>query len=139
MSTLIKPDLSERNKYWIPKHRYYELKHYCLQYPEWIQKISEVSFTKGISNKSIPGSQIEFVDPTFDKAEELHYYFKNIEFVRSAADASDPLLSSYILEAVTSGVSFEYLKTMKGMPCSRGTFYNRYRKFFWYLDQITRT
>lgn len=28
-------ELSERNPYYISKHRYYELKHFCLQYPEW--------------------------------------------------------------------------------------------------------
>lgn len=35
MSTLIRPELSETNRYWIEKHRYYELKHFCLQYPLW--------------------------------------------------------------------------------------------------------
>lgn len=33
MSTLIRPEVSEKNKYWIDKHRHYELKHFCLQYP----------------------------------------------------------------------------------------------------------
>lgn len=28
-------EVSKRNKYYISKHRYYELKHFCLQYPEW--------------------------------------------------------------------------------------------------------
>ena len=35
MGTRIRPELSEKNKYWISKHRYYELKHFCLQYPLW--------------------------------------------------------------------------------------------------------
>ena len=35
MSTTIHPEVSEKNKYWIDKHRYYELKHFCLQYPLW--------------------------------------------------------------------------------------------------------
>ena len=35
MSTTIRPALSYKNKYWIEKHRYYELKHFCLQYPGW--------------------------------------------------------------------------------------------------------
>lgn len=29
------PELSEKNPYWIERHRYYELKHFCLQYPLW--------------------------------------------------------------------------------------------------------
>ena len=35
MATTIRPELSEKNPYWIEKHRYYELKHFCLQYPIW--------------------------------------------------------------------------------------------------------
>ena len=30
MSTTIRPELSEKNQYWIDKHRYYELKHLCI-------------------------------------------------------------------------------------------------------------
>lgn len=29
----MRPELSQKNPYWIGKHRYYELKHFCLQYP----------------------------------------------------------------------------------------------------------
>ena len=35
MSTVIRPELSYRNTWFVPKHRYYELKHFCLQYPDW--------------------------------------------------------------------------------------------------------
>lgn len=35
MGTTIRPELSEKNPYWIERHRYYELKHFCLQYPIW--------------------------------------------------------------------------------------------------------
>lgn len=27
-----KPELSLKNPYYLPRHRYYELKHFCLQY-----------------------------------------------------------------------------------------------------------
>ena len=32
---LLTPELSPQSPYWIPRHRYYELKHFCLQYPTW--------------------------------------------------------------------------------------------------------
>ena len=35
MATVIRAEVSEKNKYWINKHRHYELKHFCLQYPTW--------------------------------------------------------------------------------------------------------
>ena len=37
MGTQIRPELSEKNLYWIDRHRYYELKHFCLQYPWQLQ------------------------------------------------------------------------------------------------------
>ncbi len=35
MGTDIRPEISRRSRYDISRHRYYELKHFCLQYPEW--------------------------------------------------------------------------------------------------------
>ena len=32
-------EVSKRNKYYISKHRYYELKHFCLQYSEWTKAV----------------------------------------------------------------------------------------------------
>lgn len=32
MATTIRPEVSKKSKYWIERHRYYELKHFCLQY-----------------------------------------------------------------------------------------------------------
>lgn len=32
MSTITRPEISESNKYYINRHRYYELKHFCMQY-----------------------------------------------------------------------------------------------------------
>lgn len=35
MTTTIRPVIAHSNKYYISRHRYYELKHFCLQYYEW--------------------------------------------------------------------------------------------------------
>lgn len=35
MGTVIRSEISKKNPYYINKHRYYELKHYCLQYYIW--------------------------------------------------------------------------------------------------------
>ena len=32
---MIRPEISMKNKYYINKHRHYELKHFCLQYSIW--------------------------------------------------------------------------------------------------------
>lgn len=41
----VKSELSQNNKYWIPRHRYFELKHFCLQYPEWKKEYIELLST----------------------------------------------------------------------------------------------
>lgn len=35
MATTIRPEIDRRNEWYISRHRYYELKHFCLQWHEW--------------------------------------------------------------------------------------------------------
>lgn len=135
MATLIRPELSIKNKYYIDKHRYYELKHFCLQYHIW--KSEYLSIEKaGASTSSIecghsnngPG------DPTARLALLKAYYSNKINMIERAAKEADEYLYHYILKAVTEDLSFTYLKTKLGIPCGRDMYYDRYRKFFWLLD-----
>ena len=99
MTTTIRPELAPSDKYHISKHRYYELKHFCLQYSEW----------RG--------------DP---------HGYRNL--VRETCHKADPEIAEYIFKAVTEGCSYTYLKTKLGIPCGRSMYFDRYRKFFWLLD-----
>lgn len=35
MTTTIRPEIARHNEWYISRHRYYELKHFCLQWHEW--------------------------------------------------------------------------------------------------------
>lgn len=136
MATVIRAEISEKNKYWIDKHRHYELKHFCLQYPEWKKAYAE------FDNVSLPLSMIERVctsnmpgDPTAKRAIMKTYYAEKIKMVEKIALETDPCLSKYILKAVTEGLSYTYLKTRLGIPCGRDMYYDRYRRFFWLLSE----
>lgn len=136
MATDIRPEVSEKNKYWIDKHRHYELKHFCLQYPEWKKAYAE------FSDVDIPLSMIERVptdnmpgDPTAKRAMMKTYYSDKIALIEKAALETDAYLYSYILKAVTEGLSYAYLKTKLNMPCGRDMYYDRYRRFFWILSK----
>ena len=66
MATLIRPEISRKNKYYIDKHRHYELKHFCLQYPSWKKAYADLldlgislSKTDGIRSSSIIGRPTE--------------------------------------------------------------------------------
>ena len=105
MATTIRPELSEKNPYWIEKHRYYELKHFCLQYPIWRKAYASLN---GFNSKPIDWAMF-IVTSTL----------------------GDP----YILKAVTEGWSYDILKVRLGIPCCKDTYYELYRRFFWLLNR----
>lgn len=136
MATVIRPEISEKNKYWIGKHRHYELKHFCLQYPEWKKAYAELndmsiplSMTERIPTNNIPG------DPTAKRAMLKAYYSEKIDLIERIALETDIYLHCYILKAVTEGLSFIHLKTKLGIPCGKDMYYDRYRRFFWLLSK----
>lgn len=133
MTTLIRPEISRKNKYWIDKHRHYELKHFCLQYPEWKRAYySSPSISSSISDQFSRSDS--YGDPTAKHAMRKVYYLERIELIERLAGEADKDLHNYILKAVTEGLSYTYLRTKMGIPCSRDMYYDRYRKFFWLLD-----
>ena len=131
--TDIRPQLSSKNPYWIDRHRYYELKHFCLQYKTWkrfcreidgikSQNFSEQVFSKNVSN------------PVIYAVEKREEYAGKIMLVENAAKKASPELFNYILKAVTEDVSYENLRNFYQMPASKELYYDLYRRFFWYLD-----
>ena len=136
MSTIIRAKISEKSKYYIDKHRYYELKHFCLQYPGWKKAYSElIEYGAAISSINNEFRNNEISDPTAKIAMMKVYCMDRIEMIEKAAMATDKYLYKYIILAVTEGHSYTYLKTRLDIPCSRDTYYERYRKFFWLLSQ----
>lgn len=136
MATKIRAKISEKNKYWIDKHRHYELKHFCLQYPKWKKAYADlndlsISLSKLERNSSsnIPG------DPTAKCVMKKAYYLERMKLIEEAAMKADEYLHAYILKAVTEELSYTYLKSRLDIPCGRDMYYDRYRKFFWLLNE----
>lgn len=137
MATKIRAEISEKNKYWIDKHRHYELKHFCLQYPTW-KKLYTI-----FSDPSIPLSTIERVptsnlpgDPTAKRAMMKARYAEKIKLIETVAMEADQCLYEYIIRAVTENLSYTYLRTRLDIPCGRDMYYDRYRRFFWLLNNV---
>lgn len=137
MATVIRPSISKKNKYWIDKHRHYELKHFCLQYKTWKKIYAELLDPKipMVAMDKIPSSGTPS-DPTAKRAMLKAHYSERIKLVEQAAIEADKYLHDYILKAVTEGRSYTYLKTMLDIPCSKDTYYERYRRFFWILNEL---
>lgn len=136
MATVIRAEISQKNKYWISKHRYYELKHFCLQYPEWKKTYSE------LCDECLPLSMIETIstdnlpsDPTIQRSIKKAFYAERLKLIEKIALEADACLHDYIIKGVTEGRSYTYLNTVMGIPCGKDMYYDRYRKFFWLLSE----
>lgn len=136
MATVIRPEISQNNKYYVDKHRYYELKHFCLQYPVWKKAYAALSEC-GMKLSQLtrePSSNVHG-DPTANQAIKKIYYAERIKMVEEAAKEADKELYVYILKAVTEELSYTYLRTKMDIPCGRDMYYDRYRRFFWVLSK----
>jgi hypothetical protein len=136
MATVIRAEISEKNKYYIDKHRYYELKHFCLQYNEWKKAYTSCCETIIFASRyeQLPSSS-RISDLTAKYATLRAQYAQKIELIEKTAKEADDYLYPYILKAVTEGLSYPYLKTRMNIPCGRDMYYDRYRKFFWLLSE----
>ena len=137
MSTVIRANLSPKNPFWISVHRYHELKHFCLQYPEWKRTHATLN---GLQENRLDGVYIsktgEPNDPTARCAMQREFYESRIRMVETAAHEADPVVGIYILAAVTTGLSYEKLSARETVPCCKEVYYKLYRRFFWLLDKM---
>lgn len=137
MSTTIRPELSQKNKYWIERHRYYELKHFCLQYPIWKKAYAALGgLSKQFYNLEMQHSRANsFGDPTAKSAMARTFYMERMKMVEQVAKETDSELSGYIIKGVTEGCSYDILKARLDIPCCKDTYYDLYRRFFWLLNK----
>ena len=139
MSNDLKAELSAKNKYRIERHRYYELKHFCLQYQHWKDMLQNIDGYGYIPAYIVPKAADGRVsDPTERAAEAREIFTNRIEAVETAARETDPYFSDYILKAVTNGWNYNYLHMVLRIPCCRGTYYELYRRFFYLLDKVRK-
>ena len=132
MSTVIRPELSKKNKYYISKHRYYELKHFCLQYKEFKKAYDDLC-------EKIPGGMILKNDfknaPRSDQ--DLYVrerYLDKINLIEECSKLTDEVLGPYILKGVTENLTYNYFKMNCNIPCCKDVYYEYYHKFFYILS-----
>lgn len=136
MSTDIRPELSKRSKYWIPRHRYYELKHFVMQYPEWSEAIKHIdSMVRACEDRN--GKLNDIPDPVGKAVELREQYNKNIAICNEALTKVYPenyIIGNYILLAILGNKSYDKMRAKYDIPFCKDVWYDLYRKFFWLLD-----
>lgn len=130
-----RPELSPKNPNYIPAERYYELKHFCLQYNDWKKALRGLD---GLRANTIDISGVvkksSISNPTEKIAVARAYYSTHIDIVDRCIAKLEPSIAPYVLEGVTKGLSYETLRA-KGCPYCRESYYEYYRLFFWLLSQ----
>lgn len=129
-----RPVLSEKNPCYIPRERYYELKHFCRQYRDWKKALARIDGWNAIPESAGAIVDATPADPTGQMALLRVFYADRIGIVERCARECDPILAPYILKGVTEGLSYEALR-IKGCPCCKDIYYMNYRRFFWLLSK----
>ena len=134
MGTYIRNKISDRNKWKINDEKYLELKHFCLQYPDWKKELSDIKYITArkidyIYSKGTKSTLIE------DQAIKIAELSNKISLIDNCAFEADEYLANYIIKGVTEGKSYPWLEANMEIPAGRDVYYDRYRKFFWLLDK----
>lgn len=136
----MKSELSKKNDYWIPKHRYYELKHFCYQKDSWEKAIKCIDGMSEMPKDILEKVQsFEHGDPTYQAAATRAYYKQRLDMLDMALymTTSEPALIEDLKAVIFDpGMSYDKRSALHIMTCGRTTFYKLYRKFFWCLSQL---
>lgn len=129
--------LSPKNKYWISKHRFYEICHHCYQYGEWKDEVAMLNdvTVKGLDYDKPPADPNAIGDATANIATRMAQLRNRMELIEQTAEEADPVIAKWLLKAVTEeNVTFNYLKQVMGIPCEKDMYYERRRKFYWLMS-----
>ena len=118
MSTNIRAEISENNKYYISKEKYYELRHFCLQYKEWKKEAKQIKYktTKNPMEQRNPTNGDS--RPVEEEAARLYEIEEKMRLVEDTANEADEFLGSYIFLVVTGVASFDFIKNFMKVPVS---------------------
>jgi hypothetical protein len=146
----------ELDKYGISKHRYRELKSFCLQYNEWKdklkyqtdavkgQQITGMPFSGGVSNSTQCLAMLraelekncEVVEQTMIEAITT---LKKGNTSKYLYDGDYQDIYDHMIKAVTNDdISYTYLDQVMNIPIGRDSFY-KLRRYFYFLLDKTRT
>lgn len=122
--------------YGISRHRYEELKAFCLQYEEKKAKINR-GITSG-ANNGMPKSNYK-ENQLENNAIRNVMYQKDCEMIEQAAVAASAEIYPYIIKSVTNNLSYrfiEYDEHLGRIPVGINEFYAYRRLFYYFLDKI---
>lgn len=124
------------DKYGISGKRYKELSGFCEQYPEWKSELKHKKDTvKCVEITDMPITRTGNSDQTGKLAIRRAELKEKCDLIEGTATQASQDLANYIIKSVCYEVPFGYLESIDEIPCSRATFYDARRYFFYLLDK----
>ena len=132
----MRPELSRKSKYYVPKNLYRQCLYFCRQYPEWKKELSHYdSATKAIvyDNDRIMTGNLG--DSTASIAMRRYVIEQKKQLVDDTVfETAHGVMQKWLLQGVTMDLSAQQLIN-RGMPCGRKMYYSMRREFFWRLSK----
>ena len=127
--------LSTKNKYWLSNAAFYQAYYFALRYQEFKDTLEEMGDgSRGLSYDSQPHGSAN-KSSLEDLAIRRARISAKVDIIESACRLADAELYPWLIKAVTNNnVGYDYLYYQLEIPCSRGTFYERRRKFYYILS-----
>lgn len=109
-------ELSKKNPYYISKHRYYELKHFCRQYDEWKRALVRIDGWKAFPESTGAIVNATPSNPTEQMAMARAFYSSRVDLLEHCLGELEPAIAPYVLRGVTEGHSYEALRIKGCLP-----------------------
>lgn len=126
---------SEKSKYYLPKHTYLHVLHWCLQYKDWAAELSVLPDTsKGITYDKERVQTSNSFDATQDTAIKRAELAEKKELLEQTIREVDASIYDYLLLSIGYGFT-EYQLKDKGMPCGHRYFSERRQRVYYLVNQ----
>lgn len=130
-----RPELSKKNPYWIPKEKYYELLYFSRQYNTMRQEKRDLLRTYPSIGTSEYVMTSDISDPVIKAAVRAEELSAKMKLIEDTVMETGPDIYKWLLIGVTTDYSYNYLAKKLNMPAGKDLYYDRYRKYFYYLSK----
>lgn len=124
-----------KGKYKLDKHEFYMAYHYALLYQEWLAEYNALAdLSTGLRYDIDTVQTSGGVDTTEANGMRRAELKGKMEVIEKTVKAVDESLYEWLILGVTcEGMTFDYLNTVKKMPCCKNVYYSKRRRFYYVL------
>lgn len=129
-------ELSQKNKYFIPREDYLTAIHYSLRYPLWLAELDDardtataIRYDKDKIQTSPDG------DMVFNAATRAVQISEKVQLIDGIIQMCADDLEYFLRLGVCYGLTFNQLKS-KGMPCEHKKYYEMRRRYYYELSKM---